>query len=215
MRIGIIGAGRMGSALGEIYADCGHDIIFSYARTDAKLETVTQAAGRKARWSTPDDAARNCDLVILAVHWMRVEDALACAGDLSGKTVMSCCMPLDETDSELVIAHTDSGAEALARMLPHAHIVAAFQTIPSESLRPVYLGRQRVDRPSVVFCGDNGAGKQLVAQLISEAGFSPVDAGSLEMARYIEPFSMLGAELAYETPMGPEWVYRFSRLDRQ
>jgi 8-hydroxy-5-deazaflavin:NADPH oxidoreductase len=139
---------------------------------------------------------------------------LAQAGSLAGKIVISCCNPLNAEDTELVIGHTDSGAEALARRLQGSHVVAAFQSTPSELLLDVFNAREAAYRPSLVLCGDNTASKSVVAELIREVGFEPVDAGPLRVARYIEPFGMLSGVLAYETADGPEWAYRFGRFDR-
>lgn len=64
-------------------------------------------------------------------------------------------------------------------------------------------------RPSVVYCGGDSGAKKVAAQLISDAGFEPVDVGPLRIARYTEPFALLVAQLAYEGPRGPAVAYRF------
>jgi len=213
VRIGVIGAGRMGGALGTIFAQSGHKVLFSYARSRDKLDRLVREAGADASWGTPAEAAGTADVVLLAVHWARLDDALAQAGSLADKIVVTCCVPLNESDTELVVAHRQSGAEALAAKASGARVVAAFQTTPSEVLRPAFKARERHPRPSLVYCGDEMKSKATVATLIAAAGFDPVDAGGLRIARYIEPFAMLGAELAYGHAGGPEWVYRFARLD--
>ncbi|HKR36539.1 MAG TPA: 3-hydroxyacyl-CoA dehydrogenase NAD-binding domain-containing protein [Steroidobacteraceae bacterium] len=122
------------------------------------------------------------DVLLLAVHWTRVDDVLKQAGSLSGKTVVSCTLPMSKDDSHLVVGHTKSGAEAL---------------------------------PDLVYCGDNKAAKKKVATLIRDVGFNPVDVGSLSIARYIEPYSLLLAEIAYEGSNGPELAYRFEHLPKR
>lgn len=214
MKIGILGSGRMGGHLGRMFAGVGHEVVFSYARDAAKLARLAEQAGPGTRAGSPAEAVADADLVLLAVHWLRVDDVLAQAGDLGGKTVISCCVPLDAGDAELVVAHTCSGAEVLARRLPDAHLVAAFQSTPSELLPRAFDARAAAVRPSVVFCGDDAGSKVRVAGLIDQIGFDPVDAGALRVARYIEPFGMLSAVLAYSTDQGPAWAYRFGRIDR-
>src|SRR3954452_10846634 len=85
MRIGILGSGLMGGKLGTIFARAGHEVVFSYARSEQKLMGLVRDAGRHARAGTPHDAAQEADAVLLAVHWSRFEDVLQQAGDLSGK----------------------------------------------------------------------------------------------------------------------------------
>lgn len=209
MQIGIVGSGLMGGKLGTLFARAGHDVIFSYARSQGKLEALAQRAGNNARAGTPAEAA-NADVILLAVHWSNVDDALAQTGTLSGKVVLSCCVPLNTANTELVVAHTDSGAEALARKIPQARLVAAFQTAPSESFFEVFSRRDQPARPSQLYCSDDPAAKNVAAGLIEDVGFDPVDAGRLRVARYTEPFAMLTAELAYGSGAGPQLTYRFN-----
>ena len=152
---------------------------------------------------------------MLAVHWSRVDDVLRQIGDVSGKVIVSCSLPMNADDTELVVAHTSSGAEELARRVPGAQVVAAFNTVPSEVLFGVFEARGNATRPSLVYCGDDAAAKEVAAGLIREVGFDPVDAGPLQTARYIEPFALLVARLAYEGNGGPELAYRFERFGEQ
>jgi len=208
MRIGILGSGLMGAKLGTIFARAGHDVVFSYARDEAKLKKLARDA--KAHAGTPREAAENADALVLAVHWSRVDDVLNAAGDLWGKTILSCSLPMDADNTRLVVGLDSSGAEDLAKKAPKANIVSAFNTVPSEVLFGVF--ERRGDRPSLVYCGDDAAAKGLAAQLIGDAGFDPVDAGPLRIARYTEPFALLMAQLAYEGANGPELAYRLARF---
>lgn len=211
MRIGILGSGLMGGKLGTIFARAGHDAVFSYARSQTKLERLAHDAGGKARAGTPAEAAQNADALLLAVHWSRIDDVLNQAGDLSGKVIVSCSLPMNADDTGLVIAHTHSGAEELAKKVPEARIVSAFNTVPSEVLFGVFEARGEATRPSLVYCGDDQGAKEVAVALIRDAGFDPVDAGPLRIARYTEPFALLVAQLAYEGEEGPELAYRFER----
>lgn len=202
----------MGAKLGTIWSRAGHDVVFSYSRDERKLARLAREA--KANAGTPAAAARAADALLLAVHWSRVDDVLSQAGDLSGKVIVTCSLPMNADDTELVIAHTSSGAEELAKKVPPAHIVSAFGTVPSEVLFGVFAARRRANRPNVVYCGDEAKSKKVAARLIRDAGFDPVDAGPLRIARYIEPFTMLVGQLAYERPGGPQLAYRFLRYRR-
>jgi predicted dinucleotide-binding enzyme len=212
MRIGILGSGLMGGKLGTLFARAGHEVVFSYSRRRKKLEELARDAGDNARAGTPREAAGDADALLLAVHWSRMDDVLAQAGDLSGKVIVSCSLPMNDDDTELVVGRTSSGAEKLARKLRRSRVVSAFGSVPSEVLFGVFEARNRTPRPSLVYCGDDADAKDTAARLIRDVGFDPVDAGPLRVARYIEPFTLLVAQLAYEGKGGPELGYRFERF---
>jgi predicted dinucleotide-binding enzyme len=212
MHVGILGSGLMGGKLGTLCARAGHEVVFSYARSTKKLEGLARDTGGQARAGTPAEAARDADAVLLAVHWSRVDDVLKQAGDLSGKVLVTCSLPMNADDTELVVAHTSSGAEELAKKAGKAKVVAAFGTVPSEVLFGVFEARESDVRPGLMYCGDDEGAKKVAVRLIRDVGFDPVDAGPLRIARYMEPFSLLVAQLAYEGEGGPELAYRFERF---
>ncbi len=212
MRVGVLGSGLMGAKLGTILARAGHEVVFSYARTRSKLQGLAREAGGSARAGTPAEAAQGADALLLAVHWLHVNDVLRQAGDVSGKVVVSCSLPMNGDNTELVVAHTSSGAEDLARRYPAARHVAAFNTVPSEVLFGVFAARATAPRPSLVYYGDDAGAKRVAAELIRDVGFEPLDAGPLRVGRYAEPFALLVAQLAYEGEGGPELAYRFQRF---
>src|SRR5207244_10145409 len=110
MRIGILGSGLMGGKLGTIFARAGHEVVFSYAHSEAKLKGLAREAKGKARAGTPREAAQDADAVLLAVHWSRFDDVLKQAGDLSNKVIVTCSLPMNDDDTGLVVAHTSGGA---------------------------------------------------------------------------------------------------------
>jgi predicted dinucleotide-binding enzyme len=219
MRIGILGSGLMGGKLGTIFARAGHEVVFSYARQKEKLERLARDAGDAggtARAGTPQEAAESADALLLAVHWSRMDDVLSQAsqgGDLVGKVIVTCSLPMNADDTGLVLGRTTSGAEELAKKVAKARVVCAFNTVPSEVLFGVYEGKLE-GRPSLVYCGDDAGSKGVAAGLIRDAGFEPLDAGPLRIARYTEPFALLVGQLAYEGTAGPEMAYRFEWLDK-
>lgn len=215
MRIGILGSGLMGGKLGTIFARAGHDVVFSYARDPKKLEQLARDAGGKARAGTPRDAAKNADVLLLAVHWSRMDDVLRQAGDIAGKVLVTCSLPMNADNTELVIGHASSGAEELARKVPDAAVVSALGTVPSEVFFAVFEARDRNGRPSLVYCGDDERAKRVASGLIRDIGFEPVDAGPLRIARYMEPFTLLMGQLAYEGESGPAIAYRLERYEER
>jgi predicted dinucleotide-binding enzyme len=212
MRIGILGSGLMGGKLGRLFARAGHEVVFSYAHSERKLQRLAREAGGRAQAGTPADAVRDADALLLAVHWSRVDDVLRQAGSVSGKVLITCSLPMNKDDTALAIGHTTSGAETLARKIRRAHVVSAFGTVPSEALFGVFAARRRAKRPHLVCCGNHAGAKKIAATLARDIGFDPIDAGPLRIARYVEPFALLVAQLAYEGKGGPELAYRFERF---
>ena len=205
MKIGIIGAGRMGRALGRRWARAGHEVTISFSRDKHKLEAIAREIGQGAKSASPADAAIEAEAVLFAVQWSTIDEALEQARSLAGKTVLTCTIPMTADDSELAIGHTSSGAEELSRR-SGANVVAIFNTITSELLSDdAEVARVR---PDVVYCGDSKGSKATAAHLARDAGFNPIDAGALRIARYLEPFGLLVAQLAYEQDLGETLGYR-------
>jgi hypothetical protein len=214
MQIGILGSGLMGGKLGTIFARAGHEVVFSYSRDPRKLDRLAKRAGKKARAGSPLEAASGADVVLLAVHWSRLNDVLKQAGSLAGKTVITCSLPMSRDDSHLVLGHTTSGAEQLAAKVRKAHVVSAFSTAPSELFYPLFNRRKTKSPPNLVYCGDNANAKKKAASLIRCVGFKPLDVGKLSVARYMEPFALLLAEVAYNGSGTAALGYELKRVKR-
>ncbi|GHH03521.1 NADP oxidoreductase [Pseudodonghicola xiamenensis] len=210
LKLAIVGSGLMGAKLGRLWARCGHEVTFSYSRSRAKLDRLAAETGGAA--GSVADAVAGAEAVLFAVHWNRVEDALAQAGDLTGQVVLNCCVPLDASNTDLVLGPTTSGAEQLAVMRPRARWVACFNTNPSESFELVYARKGRAEPPQSLIYGDDAGAKAVARDLIRDIGFAPLEAGGLRTGRFVEPFAMVTAELAYGQPGGPALTYRFEKL---
>ena len=201
MKIGIIGSGNMGASMGKTWASKGHDVLFSYSKDQDKLRSVAAAAGPKARSGTPAEAVAFGEVVLLAVPWAAVTDAMTAAGPIQGKILFSCCNCLKADFSGLVLGTTTSAAEEIAKQLPDANVVEALppmaQILAAESQR---LSGEQI---STFYCGDDASSKSVVASLLRDLDLEPVDAGPLTSARFIEPAGMLNVQLSYGMGMGP------------
>lgn len=210
MKITILGSGRMGAKLGSLWARSGHDVTFCYSRAWSKLERL--ARDNNGAFGTVADCVDDADAILLAVHWSRVDDVLAQAGDLVGKIILNCCVPLDEADTNIIVGMTTSGAEELARKRPKARWVSCFNTVPSEAFEPVFVRKEQGAHPQVLVYGNDAGAKKVAGQLIRSIGFDPLEAGGLSSGRFVEPFAMVTAELAYGQPGGAALTYRFEKL---
>jgi hypothetical protein len=189
MRIGILGSGSMGGALGRRWAAAGHAVAFSYSRDPARLRALAHGCGPSCRAASVRAAAEFGDAVLLATPWPRVEDVLnEAAGALEGKTLIDCTNPLNTDHTELEIGHTGSGGETVAQLVPGARTVKAFNTVFARVLDGPW---RPVEPATVPLCGDNDAAKAVVAGLAADAGLDAVDAGPLRQARGTEALALL------------------------
>lgn len=188
-RIGIIGAGNMGTAFAKRLAAAGHDVSIT-AKDPAHAEQAAASAGGSVRAVPPDQIARDAEVVILATYFHDALDALRAAGDLGGKTVVDITNPVIPDLSGLSVGHTTSAAEELQKAVPSAHVVKAFNTVFAQ-----VLGSGA--RAQVLYAGDDAGAKDAVRALIESAGLEAVDAGPLSNARTLEPLGLLNIYLGY------------------
>jgi predicted dinucleotide-binding enzyme len=183
MKIGIIGAGRIGSTAAGLFARAGHEVALSNSRGPASLSDLVatinrEAGGSRVHASTVADAARFGDLVLLAAPW-RAQDALPDPNIVRAKIVIDAMNAYGESGG-LVDLGGSTSSEEVAKRLPGARLVKAFNTIYHE-----HLARQgRPDAPlaqrrAIFIAGDDLAAKQMVSDLIKQIGFGPVDTGTL------------------------------------
>lgn len=199
----------MGGTLGRLFAGVGHTVAFSYSRDPKKLERLARMAGPRACSASPADAVADADVVFLTVLWAQMPSVLRSARDLRGKILVDVTNPMTPSDDALAIGHKRSGAEVVARRAPGAKVVKAFNTVPVELLRAGV--NVLPEQPAACYCGDDSRAKHVVARLIRDLGFSPVDCGALVSARYLEPLAMLVGELAYNQGSSPKVGLRFLR----
>jgi 8-hydroxy-5-deazaflavin:NADPH oxidoreductase len=209
MKIGIIGSGNVGSALGEIWCKSGHAVMFS-SRHPEKLTAWAESLGSNASNGLPSQASKFGDVVVLAVPWGQVESALQSIVPLDGKILIDCTNPLKPDYSGLVIGNTTSAGEEVARMATGARVVKAFNTtfaVVMKSESRMFGGL----KPTGFFCGDDSSAKLLVSDLIKETGLEPVDVGPLSCARFLEPVNMLMIQLGFGQKMGMDMALRLLR----
>lgn len=146
MRVGIIGAGNMGSAFARRLSAAGHD-VFITSRTLDEAKRVAETLSENVKAIEQSQLAERVDLLIAATPYAEQVDALRNVGSLSGKTVIDISNPLTADMSGLVVGHTTSAAEEIAKALDGAKVVKAFNTIFAQVRRPAPRGRHR---PSVL-----------------------------------------------------------------
>jgi 8-hydroxy-5-deazaflavin:NADPH oxidoreductase len=197
--IAIVGTGNIGGALARLWSKAGYTVSVAVRESSAanKIPGVNSGAAR--------EIASAAEIVVLAVPWLAVKDALASCGDLNGKVVVDCTNPVLADLEGLEFGGTTSAAEKLQQLAPRAHIVKAFNTIGAPLLGNATFDGLEADG---YYCGDDDAAKAAVDPLIAATGLRPFDAGPLRNARYLEAMAMLWIDLAVKRGRGPTFGFR-------
>jgi 8-hydroxy-5-deazaflavin:NADPH oxidoreductase len=208
MRIGIIGAGHIGSNAGRLFAAAGHEVLFSFARDPKDLAARAEAAGPRTRPGTPKEAVTFGEVVMLSVPWRTIDEALSQAGSLDGKIVIDTTNQFGP-NGVIELPGGMSAAEYNARRMPGASLVKAYNTLTA-GFQAEAAGRTGPDRVVMFYAGEDAEAKQIVAQLIEDSGFTAVDLGGWETVKYLEaprrPGAVYGEE--YHLPDARAFVAR-------
>lgn len=168
----------IGGAIARLFAGVGHDVALSNSRGPDSLKDEVAAIGERARALSVDDAARWGEIVFLAVPWRRPE-ALPDPEFVKDKIVIDAMNPYREGGG-LADLGDSSSSEETAKRLPGARIVKAFNTIYFKHLGANGSTELPVDQRHAIFlAGDDDDAKRVVAGLIEQVGFAPIDTGSL------------------------------------
>jgi predicted dinucleotide-binding enzyme len=204
MNITIVGSGNVGRALGEAWNKAGHRITYAARDPASDKAAELKAAGFAV---VALNAARNADVVVLAIPWSGVEATLAALGPLPGKVLVDATNPLTPK-LELALGFSDSAGETVARLSPRARVVKAFNTTGAGNMANSLYPGGKVVMP---IASDDAEGKKIVMSLASDLGFEPVDAGPLAMSRHLEPLAMLWIKLAYAQGLGMQFGFSILR----
>lgn len=183
VRIGIVGSGHIGAGVARLWAAAGHEVMFSFSRDERKLQDLAVSVGPMGRFGTPAQATDFAEVILLAPPYPMLGSALGQAGPMNGKLVIDATNPYTADFQVVDLGPSGSAGEELAARLPAARVVKAFNTLPAA----VYDAPDRGSRLVLFLCGDDPADREIVADLIRDAGFSPMDVGPLSAARKQEP----------------------------
>jgi 8-hydroxy-5-deazaflavin:NADPH oxidoreductase len=192
VKIGVIGSGNVGSALGRVWANAGHQVMFSSRNLDHDKK-LAASIGANARAGTPAEAAAFGDVLLFAVPYGALPDlGKALAGSIKGKVVMDACNPFPNRDGEIANRAREQGAGRVsAELLPGARIVRAFNAIGAARMGQVHEEPGRVGMP---IAGDDKEAIEVASRLIREIGFEPVLVGGTDKGKYLMPGTPLSGE---------------------
>ena len=173
MKIGIIGVGRIGEGLARQLGAAGHELKLSFTRHPDVLARLALELGPNASVGSPAEAVAFADVVVISVPWGALPEALEQAGSLAGKVVIDTT---NQFGGPPLPAEGETAAHFNAGRMPGARYTKSFNTLTSMFQAEV-AGRQGDERVVQWLCGDDAEAKQVVAQLIDDAGFIAVDVG--------------------------------------
>lgn len=190
MRIGFIGSGNIGGAIGELFARAGHEVLFS-SRNPDNLKPLVARVGARARAGTPKEAIAFGDVVFLGVPYSAMPQiSQDYAKDLADKIVLDAGNPNVRRDGPMAQPAVDKGAGiATAEYLPGARIVRAFNALNFK----VFLSEahRAGERVAVPLASDDKEALAVAAQLVTDAGFDPVIVGPLAAGKSFDSSSPL------------------------
>ena len=194
LKIGIIGAGKMGGTLAELWTKAGHEVLVS-SRHPAELEALVRSLGPRARAGTPREAAAFGDVVLVSVPYGALPQVGRDLGkELAGKVVLDTGNPYPERDGEMAVEARRKGTGvASAELLPGVRLVRAFNAINHRNLR------SEAHRPGapvgIPIAGDDARALEVAKRLVKDAGFEPVVVGPLAKARTFDVGTPVYTEL--------------------
>lgn len=207
MKITVVGTGNMGSAFTKQLSAAGH--IVRVTGRDIEKARALAAQFENAKAYPAAEALGDSDVVILATAYPDAVVALQSLGELIGKVVIDITNPLSADYMSLTIGHETSAAEEIAKAVPQAHVVKAFNTLFAQVLAdgPTFADNQK---GSVFVASDNERAKQTAITLAYSLGWNAVNVGGLINARYLEPLAGLNIYLGYGAGLGtsiaPAWL---------
>lgn len=192
VKIGIVGSGNVGGNLGRIWANAGHEVMFSSLDLEADRK-LAASVGPNARAGTPREAAAFGEVLLISVPYHALPSVGKELGELlKGKVVIDTCNPFPDRDGETGKWAQEKGAGlASAELLPGARIVRAFNAIGAGRLPGMAKRDPKVGMP---IASDDAKAVAVVSVLVREVGFEPVLVGSLAMGKYLVPRTPLGGE---------------------
>lgn len=207
MKIGVIGTGRMASALGKHWVEKGHSVLFGSRDPGKQIESLPGV-----HIGTIPEAAQFGEVVAFTVPGKFIAETIREAGPLTGKILMDCTNPIEwgNDGMRLTTGGTTSVTEQIAQQVENAKVVKVFNTNFSTLIQAGgKVGEAGADS---FYCGDDEAAKETVAPLVRDVGLNAIDLGPLKMARYLESLAVIMIQLRRMPGGGPDMGYKLLHL---
>lgn len=204
MKIGILGSGNVGGTLGQAWAKQGHEVCFGARDPQSPdLQARLSEAGGNAKTGSLQNAVDFGEVIVLTLPWGAVEETLGMLSHLEGKILLDCTNPNFSVDADQ--HHPVSGGERVAAWIPQTKVVKIFNTTGWENMANPQYGSEAL---TMFYAGDNADANAIAAQLATDIGFEPVDAGSLANSGLLESLAQLWGKLAYGQKLGRNIAFK-------
>jgi predicted dinucleotide-binding enzyme len=192
MKIGVIGSGRVGAALGGVWAKAGNTVMFSSRNLDSDKKLAADLGGN-ARAGTPKEAATFGEVLLFAVPYSAFPELIKSLGpSLKGKIIINASNPFPQRDGDIANEARSKGVGLFDEQLfPGAHVVRAFNAVGAAHMASAHEDPGKIGMP---IAGSDTHALDVVSQLVREAGFEPVVVGAPEMGQYLMPGTPLAGE---------------------
>lgn len=210
MKIGILGTGNLGEALTKALSKKTYHVMLGSRDTEKAME-IAGGIDHYAKGATLANTIHYGEVIILTVPYKAVEETIRNTDNFRGKIVIDATNPVVfENLPDLAFGHTTSAAEQIAKMLPEAKVVKAFNTAFTETYTYTSFGPNEA---SMFYCGDDDDAKAVVKKIITDIDLDPVDCGPLQSARLIEPMAALLIRLGVNMGLGREIAFKLLKRD--
>lgn len=205
MRVGILGAGNVGGALGAAWAHHGHEVFFGTRNpASPEIHGLLERSGPRARAESLQDAVNSSEVVLNALPWSATRAVLESL-DFGGKPLLDCTNPLKPDLSGLEAGTTTSGGELVAQWARSSKVVKIFNTTGYKNMVETTI---RGEHLPMLYCGDDADSKKIAASLAHDLGLHPIDAGPLSNSRLLEPYALVWIWLALKGGMDRDFAFQ-------
>ena len=210
MKVGILGTGDVGKAIGNGFIALGHEVMMGSRKAgNDKAKAWVASAGKKAREGSFKDAAKFGEIVALCALGTASEEIVkGVASELKGKTLWDATNPLDFSTGapKLAIVGHDSLGERVQKLAPGAKVIKCFNTVGNALMfKPKLAGGP----PTMFIAGNDDAAKQQTATMLKDWGWETADIGGIEGSRYLEAMCMAWVNYAFKNNV---WGHAFKLL---
>ncbi|MBI2667405.1 NADPH-dependent F420 reductase [Candidatus Woesearchaeota archaeon] len=213
MKVGIIGSGNVGQALGKGFAKLKYEVKIGSRNPDQdKIKDLIKSMGKLASAGTFDKVASFGEIIVLATSWSGTENAVKLSNpkNLENKIVIDVTNPLDfsEGKPKLALGYNNSAGETIQKLLPKSKVVKAFNMVGNAHMvNPDFPNGP----PDMFICGNDEEAKQKVTEILTKFGWSTIDIGEIENSRLLEPLAMLWITYGIKTN---SWNHAFKLLKK-